>query len=302
VIWLFLAAFSLGAWPTFLSLGERWLKFDESYSHGFLVLFISLYLCAGTWKRIKPVPGFYWPWLIPLVISALIYMAGDVLLIEAFQQFALVPLILSGLMALLGWRQALPFVVPIGLLVFTLPFWDYLSWSLQVMTVAVNQFMLSWFDIEFIVEGVFVYFPGVGAFEIAEGCSGLRYFLVGVTLALLYGELNLQKWRSRIRLVVASIPAGRVSTYGRVAELADLPRRARLVGRILARLPAGSRLPWHRVVAAGGRIATRGGRSRDGSDDSGAGLQYQRLRAEDVPFRGERVDLRRCGWPDPESP
>jgi|AntRauTorcE11898_2_1112593.scaffolds.fasta_scaffold71964_2 methylated-DNA-protein-cysteine methyltransferase-like protein len=106
----------------------------------------------------------------------------------------------------------------------------------------------------------------------------------------------------RIRLVVASIPAGRVSTYGRVAELADLPRRARLVGRILARLPAGSRLPWHRVVAAGGRIATRGGRSRDGSDDSGAGLQYQRLRAEDVPFRGERVDLRRCGWPDPESP
>ncbi|MDZ7825143.1 MAG: MGMT family protein [Gammaproteobacteria bacterium] len=106
----------------------------------------------------------------------------------------------------------------------------------------------------------------------------------------------------RIRLVVASIPPGRVSTYGRVAELADLPRRARLVGRILARLPAGSRLPWHRVVAAGGRIATRGGRSRDAAGDSGAGLQHQRLQAEGVPFRGERVDLRRCGWPDPESP
>lgn len=106
----------------------------------------------------------------------------------------------------------------------------------------------------------------------------------------------------RIRLVVASIPAGRVCTYGRVAELADLPRRARLVGRVLARLPAGSRLPWHRVVAAGGRIATRGGRSRDGRGESGAGLQHQRLQAEGVPFRGERVDLRRCGWPDPESP
>jgi exosortase len=216
VIWLFLAAFSLGAWPTFLSLGERWLKFDESYSHGFLVLFISLYLCAGTWKRIKPVPGFYWPWLIPLVISALIYMAGDVLLIEAFQQFALVPLILSGLMALLGWQQALHFVVPVGLLVFALPFWDYLSWSLQVMTVAVNQFMLSWFEIEFIVEGVFVYFPGVGAFEIAEGCSGLRYFLVGVTLALFYGELNLQKWRSRIWLVVAGILGALLANWLRV--------------------------------------------------------------------------------------
>jgi methylated-DNA-protein-cysteine methyltransferase-like protein len=94
----------------------------------------------------------------------------------------------------------------------------------------------------------------------------------------------------RIRLVVAAIPAGAVATYGQVAEAAGLPRRARLVGRVLSRLPAGSRLPWHRVVAAGGRVAERG--------DGGLGAREQRarLRTEGVRFRGERVDLAASGW------
>jgi len=215
-LWLFLTLFVIGTWPTLVGLSDRWLKFDESYSHGFLVLVVSLFLSAGTWRRIRPDVGLYWPWLIPLALSVLLYMAGSILLVEAFQQVALIPLLLSGLMALWGWRQALPFVVPIGLMVLTLPFWDYLSWPLQLITVAVNQFMLSWLDIEFVVEGVFVYFPGVGAFEIAHGCSGLRYLLVGVTLSLLYGELNLRTWKNRFWLVAVSILFALIANWLRV--------------------------------------------------------------------------------------
>ena len=59
--------------------------------------------------------------------------------------------------------------------------------------------------------------------------------------------------------VVESIPRGRVSTYGLVAERAGLPRRARLVGRVLSQLSAGTSVPWHRVVGAGGRIAFAAG-------------------------------------------
>jgi methylated-DNA-protein-cysteine methyltransferase-like protein len=91
----------------------------------------------------------------------------------------------------------------------------------------------------------------------------------------------------RIRFVVARIPSGRVATYGEIADWAGLPRRARLVGRVLAGLPAESRLPWHRVVAAGGRLAVRGG---------GEALQRQRLEREGVRFRGDRVDLPSCHW------
>jgi methylated-DNA-protein-cysteine methyltransferase-like protein len=87
---------------------------------------------------------------------------------------------------------------------------------------------------------------------------------------------------ARILAVVAALPPGRVATYGEVAALAGLPRRARLVGRVLAALPEGSPVPWQRVVAAGGRIALAGSAGRE---------QRRRLAAEGVALRGGRVVL-----------
>jgi len=63
--------------------------------------------------------------------------------------------------------------------------------------------------------------------------------------------------RRRIYAVVRRIPKGHVATYGQVAELAGFPRAARLVGRALRALPEGTRVPWHRVVNARGRISPR---------------------------------------------
>jgi methylated-DNA-protein-cysteine methyltransferase-like protein len=61
--------------------------------------------------------------------------------------------------------------------------------------------------------------------------------------------------RDPILAVVAAIPAGSVVSYGEVAARASLPRRARLVARVLSQLPDGSAIPWHRVVRAGDCIA-----------------------------------------------
>ena len=95
--------------------------------------------------------------------------------------------------------------------------------------------------------------------------------------------------RQRILAVVDSIPRGCVATYGQVAREAGLARRARLVGRVLRDLPAGSGLPWHRVVNASGRISLRAG--------DGAARQRRRLAQEGVRFEGGgRIDLARSGW------
>jgi methylated-DNA-protein-cysteine methyltransferase-like protein len=57
-----------------------------------------------------------------------------------------------------------------------------------------------------------------------------------------------------ILAAVRRIPRGKVCTYGNVAEVAGLPRRARLVGTVL-RQTSGRGLPWYRVINAGGRIS-----------------------------------------------
>ncbi|MBZ0333680.1 exosortase [Marinobacter sp. AL4B] len=206
----------VGLWPAIEVLMERWLKFDESYSHGFMVLVVSLVLTLNKWIRLRPRVGAYPFWLLPLSIASLVYLAGSILLIEAAQQLALLPLVLGSFLLIWGWEQAKPFFLPLGLLAFTIPVWDYVSWPLQVITVSVNDFLLSFFNIEFYVEGVFVYFPGVGAFEIAHGCSGLRYLLVGLTLSLLYGELNYSRVRTRAALIVAGILLALVANWIRV--------------------------------------------------------------------------------------
>jgi methylated-DNA-protein-cysteine methyltransferase related protein len=56
----------------------------------------------------------------------------------------------------------------------------------------------------------------------------------------------------RVRGLVASIPAGRVSTYGDIASAARLSS-PRIVGWIMR--TDSSDLPWHRVITASGRPA-----------------------------------------------
>jgi methylated-DNA-protein-cysteine methyltransferase-like protein len=56
----------------------------------------------------------------------------------------------------------------------------------------------------------------------------------------------------RVRALVASIPAGRVATYGDIAAVAGLSS-PRIVGWIMR--TDSSDLPWHRVITASGRPA-----------------------------------------------
>lgn len=89
--------------------------------------------------------------------------------------------------------------------------------------------------------------------------------------------------------VIRKIPRGKVCTYGRVAELAGQPKRARLVGRILRASPLADGVPWHRVVNASGRISLR----------PGDGFAHQRrlLTDEGVRFSGrDTIDMAAHLW------
>lgn len=91
----------------------------------------------------------------------------------------------------------------------------------------------------------------------------------------------------RIWHVVSRIPRGKVATYGQVAALAGLRGAARKVGRTMGMLPSATRLPWHRVVNARGRVSPRGG---------GEHRQRQLLEAEGVVFIKGRIDLSHYRW------
>lgn len=95
---------------------------------------------------------------------------------------------------------------------------------------------------------------------------------------------------ARIIAAIKRIPRGKVCTYGNVADVAGLPRRARLVGTVLRQTPASRGLPWFRVINASGRLSFPLG------SDAYA-RQRKHLEDEGVDFVGGRVDLDRYGWP-----
>jgi O-6-methylguanine DNA methyltransferase len=92
---------------------------------------------------------------------------------------------------------------------------------------------------------------------------------------------------ARVLGVVRRIPPGKVVTYGDVATLAGRPGAARAVGTIMSRASVPG-LPYHRVVAANGRLGGYGGSES---------LKANLLRAEGVTVHGRRVRrFRDCRW------
>ena len=93
----------------------------------------------------------------------------------------------------------------------------------------------------------------------------------------------------RIYAVVKRIPKGKVATYGQIARIVGRCT-ARMVGYAMAAVPAGSRVPWQRVLNAQGMISAR-------SHGDGGERQRVKLEKDGVKFdaRG-KVDLLVFGW------
>ncbi len=91
--------------------------------------------------------------------------------------------------------------------------------------------------------------------------------------------------------MVALIPHGQVASYGQVADLAGLPRHARLVSKTLKLAPESLNLPWHRVISSQLKIAF--------PISTPLYLeQKQRLLAEDISFKGNKVQKEHHWQPD----
>ena len=102
--------------------------------------------------------------------------------------------------------------------------------------------------------------------------------------------------------IVRQVPAGKVTTYGKVASWVPTPAGmnlrdfetfgARWVGGAMAACPDD--VPWQRVINSQGKVSLRGG--------EGQNQQRQLLEAEGVVFneRG-KVDLKRFLWSGPSE-
>ena len=191
---------------------------DGTYSHAYLVPFIVTYLfyileqenrisyrdkLSISWTTVAIAIGF------GLVLATwsqitLLYWAASLLSL-----FALVFCI---------FRFNVSTFFPFAFLVFIFPFWGALASPLQSLSVYVVSALMSLTSIPVYVENEFVTIPA-GVFEIAEGCSGLRYVIVSAAISSLYVFLYLKTMRSALIFTLVALVGALVTNWLRIVAL-----------------------------------------------------------------------------------
>lgn len=99
---------------------------------------------------------------------------------------------------------------------------------------------------------------------------------------------NHDDFAHQVYAIIASIPEGRVTTYGAVARLAGVPTYVRQVCAVLRNIPKDSTLPCHRIINGQGRISVTG---------EGYNRHKSALLNEGIIFNeNDKIDFKRFGW------
>jgi exosortase len=196
----FWAAVAILYWPSALELHRLWTDWPgETYTHGYLILLLSLWLIVRERKRLALTPVRPEPLaLIPLALLSVAWVWFWRAAIQELQLLILPLIIYAALYSAFGRRMARAVAFPIGFLCFALPFWGDINAFVQALSAKVTGLLIWTTGIPAYMDGDFVRLPG-GSIEIARSCSGLHELIVGLALAALYGKLSGEPWWRRLQ-------------------------------------------------------------------------------------------------------
>ncbi|MGQ0428425.1 MAG: exosortase C-terminal domain/associated protein EpsI [Gammaproteobacteria bacterium] len=189
------AAATAALWPAATSIAGNWIEIHD-YQHGFLIAPVALvWLLVAAWQQrsepLRPasvglamLAGILLAWLVALRAHSDIAME------------ALFPVIVwLTIYAAAGWRIAREAAGAIAYLYFAIPVWEFLLPALQWLSVHATEAALALAGIPAEVTEYFVTLPA-GSFQIIEGCSGKRYFMVALAVSVIAGVFrHLRGWR-----------------------------------------------------------------------------------------------------------
>ena len=191
---------------------------DGTYSHAYLIPFITLYLYYQLQNDKLLVYRAHFS-----VFGFLLFFSSCYgLFITASAQISVgywltsLGIIISAIIMLYQYHWRVIF--PAAFLILIIPMWGPLAVILQSMSVNAVNFMMSFTGIPTYVEGNFVFIPA-GVFEIAGGCSGLRYFIVSITISSLFVFLHMKNIRNITLFIAVAIMGALITNWIRITLL-----------------------------------------------------------------------------------
>ena len=203
-------------WSTVMGIVGLW--HTSTFSHGFLVVPISLYLI---WlRRDRVLPRTPHPTAGALPLLALLgfgWLIGNLTTTDVLQQFCLVAMMVVLVWAILGTELAKTLIMPLTFLLFAVPLGASLIPTLQDFAAWFAVKMLDLSGVPVLLEGRFISVPS-GMWEVAEACSGIRYLIASLAVGFLFAGLVYRTWLRRVAFFGASavvpILANGLRVYG----------------------------------------------------------------------------------------
>lgn len=188
---------------------KAWLG-SEDYSHGLFVPLISLFLIWQARHRLATVGVHSSWWGFAVIVGGLcLYWVGEFATLYVAQHLALWTIIVGIVMSLIGIRATKEIAFPLSYLLTSIPLpvflYAGLSSQLQLWSSALGVGCLQLVGVTAFREGNVIDLGPV-QLQVVEACSGIRYLLPLVALALLCAYLFKDRMWKRVLLVLSSIP------------------------------------------------------------------------------------------------
>lgn len=194
---------------------------DDNYSHGFLIVPISLYLAWERRDRLLRAP------LAPSSLGLIVLVGGIVLLVagvlgaELFvTRIALLAVLTGGILYIFGWIHLRLLAFPLALLLLMIPIpaiiFNQITFPLQLSASRFAAEVLSLWGIPVLREGNVIMLAHT-TLEVAEACSGIRSLMSLVTLGILLGYFTESRSWVRWVLGLVTIPTAILANGLRVA-------------------------------------------------------------------------------------
>jgi exosortase A len=213
-----LVLLSFGAcWPGTLSLMASWEDtVGRTYTHGYVVVVLALWMIwrdRMSWTTVPARP--FLPAVALLFAGALGWLVAYRAGLQIVHQAALPAFAASAVLVMFGWRTLRALAFPLAWLYLAIPIWDAVRPLLNWISVMAVRLLLRIADIPaYFVNNTFE-IPS-GTFAIADGCSGLHFFVVALTISLLYGEINRDNLRTRVKLVLFALVLAMATNWLRI--------------------------------------------------------------------------------------
>ena len=183
---------------------HQWWNID-TYNHLLLVPFIVGWLVALKEEELATLtPQTFWPGL-ALVAAALgVWGAGEAKGINLLAQAGAVAALQAAVVTVLGVRVSLLLALPLAFASFMVPFGDEIIPPLQAITAEIAIALTHASGVPARIEGIHIHTPA-GLFIVAEACSGVKFLIAMVTLAVLVCFTRFESWIRRAAFLAACI-------------------------------------------------------------------------------------------------